>query len=101
VVHRLAWRQRTHRGQHPNTERYFVTIEIPLYLSFWKMVGSGVTNKSYYECFKWDEAATNKFHVFDRQTGTLTTIDSGLKFFYFHTVNAYEEEVSLIHGSCA
>lgn len=83
-----------------NTERYFVMIEIPLYLSFWKMVGSGVTNKSYYECFKWDKAATNKFHIFDRQTGTLTTIDTSLKFFYFHTVNAYEEDGKLIIDLC-
>jgi beta,beta-carotene 9',10'-dioxygenase len=83
-----------------NTERYFVTIEIPLYLSFWKVVGSGVMNKSYYECFKWDEAATNKFHIFDRQTGTLTTIESGLKFFYFHTVNAYDDGSTLVIDLC-
>jgi carotenoid cleavage dioxygenase-like enzyme len=64
------------------------------------MVGSRVTNKSFYEWFKWDEAATNKFHIFDRQAGTLTTFNTSLKFFYFHTVNAYEQDGKLIIDLC-
>jgi beta,beta-carotene 9',10'-dioxygenase len=83
-----------------NTDRYFVTIEMPLYLSFGQLVGSGATNKSFYECFKWDENATNIFHIFDRQTGKLTKIDSDLKFFYFHTINTYEEDGKLIIDLC-
>ena len=83
-----------------NTDRYFVAIEIPLYLSFLKLVVSGVINKSFYECFKWDKKATNKFHIFDRQTDTFTRIDSNLKFFYFHTINTYEEDGKLIIDLC-
>ncbi|MEK7152985.1 MAG: carotenoid oxygenase family protein, partial [Patescibacteria group bacterium] len=83
-----------------NTERYFVTIEMPLYQSFWKLAASGAINKSFYECFKLNSAATNKFHIFDRQTGTLTTVDSTLKFFYFHTINTYEENGKLIIDLC-
>lgn len=83
-----------------NTDRYFVTIEIPLYLSFLKLAGSGITNKSYYECFDWEKTATNKFHIFDRQTGKITTIDSHLHFFYFHTINAYDEGGKIIIDLC-
>ncbi|HKU18011.1 MAG TPA: carotenoid oxygenase family protein [Candidatus Saccharimonadales bacterium] len=83
-----------------NTDRYFVTIEMPLYLSFPQLVGSGATNKSFYECFHWDDQATNIFHIFDRQTGELTKIESNLKFFYFHTINTYEEDGKLTIDLC-
>jgi beta,beta-carotene 9',10'-dioxygenase len=83
-----------------NTDRYFVAIEIPLYLSFSKLVVSGVINKSFYECFRWDKKATNKFYIFDRQTGALTRIDSDLNFFYFHTINAYDEGGKLVIDLC-
>lgn len=83
-----------------NTDRYFVTIELPLYLSFARLVGSGATNKSFYECFRWDEQATNIFHIFDRQTGELTKIESDLKFFYFHTINTHEEDGKLVIDLC-
>ena len=83
-----------------NTERYFVTIEMPMYLSFWKLIVSGAANKSFYECFEWDRAAANIFHIFDRQTGALTIIDSTLQFFYFHTINTYDEDGKLVIELC-
>ena len=83
-----------------NTGRYFVTIEMPMYLSFWKLIVSGAANKSFYECFEWDRAAANTFHIFDRQTGALTTIDSTLQFFYFHTINTYDEDGKLVIDLC-
>jgi beta,beta-carotene 9',10'-dioxygenase len=101
VSHNVTTRRSTYYfHSFANTDRYFVAIEIPLYLSFSKLVVSGVINKSFYECFRWDKKATNKFHIFDRQTGALTRIDSDLKFFYFHTINAYEEGGKLVIDLC-
>jgi carotenoid cleavage dioxygenase-like enzyme len=79
-----------------NTDRYFIVIEQPLYLSFWKLMGSGPANRSFYDCYYWDEQATNKFHIYDRQSGEMETIDSDLSFFFFHTINTYQENQQLI-----
>ena len=84
-----------------STERYFVTIEQPLYLSFWKLVTAWYFRRSYYECFSWDSSAKVTLHVYDRQTKLLEHIPTGLSFFYFHTINSFESDGALHMDLCA
>jgi carotenoid cleavage dioxygenase-like enzyme len=67
-----------------------------MYLSFWKLKSSEIAKKSFYDCYFWDKNKPNKFHIYDRQTGRLETVDSDLSFFFFHTINTYEENKTLI-----
>ena len=73
-----------------NTKRHFVTIEQPMYLSFWKLMTAGVSARSYFECFSWDTRAHNTLHIYDRETGKLVKLETPHSFFYFHTINAFE-----------
>ncbi len=83
-----------------NTDRYLVAIEQPMRLDFGSLVMSGPANKSFYECFHWDDSFKNVFHVYDRQTDTLHKIPSDLSFFFFHTINGYEDDGKIIIDLC-
>lgn len=75
-----------------NTDRYQISIEQPMQLNFSKLVKSGITNTSFYECFEWKDDTTNTLHVYDRSTKKVTKISTDLKFFFFHTINAFEKD---------
>jgi carotenoid cleavage dioxygenase-like enzyme len=83
-----------------NTERYFISIEQPLYLSFTDLITSKLRKKSYYECYHWDTEATNILHIFDRNSKSFIHIKTSEKFFFFHTVNSFEEDGKLIIDFC-
>jgi carotenoid cleavage dioxygenase-like enzyme len=83
-----------------NTERYFISIEQPLYLSFTDLITSKLRKKSYYECYHWDGKATNILHIFDRNSKSFIHIKTSEKFFFFHTVNSFEEDGKLIIDFC-
>lgn len=83
-----------------NTERYFISIEQPLYLSFTDLITSKLRKKSYYECYHWDAEATNILHIFDRNSKSFIHIKTSEKFFFFHTVNSFEEDGKLIIDLC-
>ncbi len=74
-----------------NTERYFISIEQPMYLSFKRLILSGIKNLSYYKCYDWDEKAVNVLHIFDRQNQQIVSIPTKKKFFFFHTINTFEQ----------
>lgn len=79
-----------------NTSKYFISIEQPMYLSFKRLMMSGIKSLSYYECYEWDENATNVLHIFDRQRKEIIRIPTSEKFFYFHVINTFEKN-NVIH----
>ncbi len=83
-----------------NTDRYLIAIEQPMRLDFGKLALSGPKNKSFYECFNWDTSFKNIFHIYDRQTGEIQKIQSDLSFFFFHTINSFEEDGSIVIDLC-
>jgi len=83
-----------------NTERYFVSIEQPMYLSFKRLMLSGVKNLSFYECYMWDEKAFDILHIFDRDSKQMIHIATKEKFFFFHTINTFEQDSLLYIDFC-
>lgn len=83
------------------SDRYFVSIEQPMYLSFFKLMSSGPTGKSYYKCFDWDKKCTNVLHIYDRVECKMIHIATEESFFYFHIINSFEKDGKLIIDLCA
>ena len=83
-----------------NTDRYLISIEQPMKLDFAQLAASGITNKSFYECFSWDANDHNRLRIFDRQTGTISTIETESRFFFFHTINSFEKNGKIFIDVC-
>ena len=83
-----------------NTEKYFISIEQPMYLSFKRLMLSGIKNLSYYECYAWDENAVNVLHIFDRNSKQIMSIPTKETFFFFHVINTFEQDDMLHIDFC-
>ena len=83
-----------------NTERYFISIDQPMQLNFVDLITSGIKNKSFYECFSWNNTAKNIFHIYDRQENKMMSLTSEMSFFFFHTVNTFTEDDKIILDLC-
>ncbi len=83
-----------------NTDRYMISVEQPMQLNFKELITSGIKNKSFYECFDWDENFENIFHILDRTTNKIISIKSNLKFFFFHTINSFEDDQKIYIDLC-
>lgn len=84
-----------------NTDRYFVSIEQPMYLSFLDLVTASLRNKSYSESYKWDKEAHNILHIYDKKNDQMIHIPTKESFFYFHTINTFEKDGILNIDLCA
>ena len=84
-----------------NTPRYFIHIGQPLYLSFLDLALAGITHKSYYECYHWDASMPNILCLYDRVDKRMIEIQVDDTFFFFHTINAFEQDGKIIVDLCA
>ncbi len=83
-----------------NTSKYMVSIEQPMYLSFSRFILSSFSNLSYYQCHDWNKDAYNIFHILNRETGTVQKIPTQESFFFFHTINTFQDGDTLSIDLC-
>lgn len=81
------------------TKNYFIFIEQPLELNIWQLMFSRFLNRPYEACYHWKPEHGTKFHLVNRLNGEVITFKSA-PFFFFHTVNAFEEANEVLIDLC-
>jgi beta,beta-carotene 9',10'-dioxygenase len=89
----------TYFHSHALTKNYFIFIEQPLELNIWQLMFSQFLNRPYEACYHWKPKHGTKFHLVHRRTGKITTVNTS-PFFFFHTVNAFEEGDEVMIDLC-
>ncbi len=74
------------------TERYVVLVEFPLTVDPLRMLLSG---RPFIENFAWEPERGSRFHVIDKDDGSVRT-HRGAAFFAFHHVNAFESDGDVV-----
>ncbi|GBM84663.1 Beta,beta-carotene 15,15'-dioxygenase [Araneus ventricosus] len=79
------------------TEHYVLFLEQPLLVNTVKMAASGIKGYCVRDCLEWTPAMKTKFHLVERSTGQeVKTKFQSNALFFFHHVNAYEEDGHLV-----
>jgi carotenoid cleavage dioxygenase-like enzyme len=69
------------------TDRHVVLPEIPYTTTPRRLLSPSV--EAFVDAFEWDDSRQTRFHLVDRDDGSVSTVE-GPPFFFFHTVNAFE-----------
>ncbi|XP_011701871.1 PREDICTED: carotenoid isomerooxygenase isoform X2 [Wasmannia auropunctata] len=72
------------------TENFFIIVEQPLSVSFFKMAKSHYKQEAMMNSFKWHENESTLIHVISRQTGQVVRTFVAETFFYLHIINQFE-----------
>lgn len=75
------------------TQNYIVLVEMPFRAS---MLGFITQNSPFYENYTWDKKSPSRFIVIDRTKGTIVSTLETPSFFFFHHVNAFEQNKSIM-----
>lgn len=79
------------------TKNYVILIEQSLLINTLKLATCTPKGKSMQDCLDWCPDEPTHFHVIDKRTNQLTKHKFHSKgFFYFHTLNAFEENDQII-----
>uniref|UniRef100_A0A2R5L892 Putative beta beta-carotene n=2 Tax=Ornithodoros turicata TaxID=34597 RepID=A0A2R5L892_9ACAR len=79
------------------TSNYIIFVEQPLLVNTMRLIASRVKGYSFKDCFDWVPKEKTKFVVLDRSTGqVLRTRFVSDPMFFFHAVNAYEDNGHLV-----
>jgi carotenoid cleavage dioxygenase-like enzyme len=98
--HTFTTKQSYYSHSFANTDTYIASIEQPMYLSFQKLLTAGIRNRSFFECFDWDTSKHNIIHLYHKKTQQYISIPLNEQFFYFHTINSFEEDNILYIDLC-
>ncbi|KAB0803588.1 hypothetical protein PPYR_00568 [Photinus pyralis] len=83
------------------TEHYFIIIEQPFTINIPKKVLSSIFSKTpVHDVCKWHKEAETQFLVVSRKTGQLVKTFYADGFFYFHTINQYEDMNHIVIDIC-
>jgi len=75
------------------TEKYFILLEQPLFISIFKLAAGKFLNLSFKDALQFRPDEKARFHIIDKATGAIhPTTFTADAFFFFHTINAYEDE---------
>lgn len=76
---------------------YIIIIEQPLVVNAFKLATCTAKGKSLEECLEWRPEESSKFHVIEKSSGkVMKTRYESSAFFFFHVINAYEQDGYLI-----
>lgn len=79
------------------TEHFIVFVEQPLLVNGYKLATCTPKGKPLSDCLQWLDTEPTRFHVIDKFSGSLRKDKYQSKaFYFFHTINAYEEGNFLI-----
>ncbi|XP_037289284.2 carotenoid-cleaving dioxygenase, mitochondrial isoform X1 [Rhipicephalus microplus] len=84
------------------TRNYVVFVEQPLLVNTIRLIGSRIKGYSFKDCFDWTPKEKTRFVVLDRNTGSvLRTRFLADPLFFFHAVNAFEEDGHIVFDMVA
>jgi len=79
------------------TKNFVIVIEQSLLVNGLKLATCTPKGKSLEDCLEWCPDQPSHFHVFDKRSNTMTKHKFETKgFFYFHSINAYEEDDQIV-----
>jgi carotenoid isomerooxygenase len=78
------------------TENFFVVIEQPFTMSVYELAKSIFKRTNFTDSFRWFEDEPVYVHLIDRKSGQIVHSYETETFFFFHTINAYEENGHVI-----
>lgn len=79
------------------TENFIVFVEQPLLVNGYKLATCTPKGRPLAECLEWLDSEPTRFHVIHKDSGSLLKDKYHSKaFYFFHTINAYEEGNFLI-----
>jgi hypothetical protein len=83
------------------SENFIVIPEQPLMVNGLKIATCTVKGKSLKECLEWYPDEPTRLHVIEKSTGNVSKVKYHTNaFYFFHTVNAYEEGNHLVLDIC-
>lgn len=82
------------------TENYFIIIEQPWTISVPSVIKSKLTNSPLATCFKWYSKESTYFYLINRKTGKLAHKYKSEPFCFFHIINQYEKNNSVVIDVC-
>lgn len=79
------------------TENYIVFAEQPLVVNGFKLATCTAKGKPLTECLEWNQKDPTRFHIIRKSTGAVRTEKyHSDAFYFFHTINAFEDGDYLI-----
>jgi carotenoid cleavage dioxygenase-like enzyme len=75
------------------TDRYVVLPEVPFTADPRRFLRPGID--SFVDAFAWHPERPTRFHLVDRDDGSVSSVDAS-PFFFFHTVNAFDDGESVV-----
>ena len=79
------------------TENYIVFAEQPLVVNGFKLATCTPKGKPLTDCLEWNDKQPTRFHLIHKSTGNVRSDKYHCKaFYFFHSINAYEEADFLI-----
>lgn len=81
------------------TANYYIMIECPSKINFWDLFLGEFRQKPFCEAISWVPEEGTRFYIVDRKTHKMTVIESEA-FFFFHTINAFEQDGKICIDLC-
>ncbi|XP_017486837.1 PREDICTED: beta,beta-carotene 9',10'-oxygenase-like [Rhagoletis zephyria] len=78
------------------TANYLVFIELPLVVNAFKLATCTAKGKPLKDCLEWHPSENTRFHVICKRSGQSVGKYYAKAFFYFHTINAYEDNGHIV-----
>lgn len=79
------------------TKNYIIVIEQSLLVNAIKLATCTPKGKSMEDCLEWCPNEPSRFHVYDKRTNSVLKHKFETKgFFYFHMINAYEQDDQIV-----
>ena len=82
------------------TENFFIIVEQPWTISVKEVVKSKLKNSPLASCFKWHSNAPTYFYLISRKTGELVHRFESDPFCFFHIINQYEKDDTVVIDLC-
>lgn len=83
------------------TENFFIIVEQPWTVSVPAVMKSKLSHSPLAKCFKWFSNEPTIFYLIDRKTGELAHEFKSEPFSFFHIINQYEKDDSMVIDICS
>lgn len=82
------------------TKKYFIVIQQPMTVNVWKLAVSRFVGWNIIDAFSWNDEMGVEFVVISRESGEVVLTLKSEPFFFFHTVNAYDDGNEIVFDVC-
>lgn len=96
LLSQIPAKQPAYMHSFPITEQYVVLVECPLTVNPLRLATTSFHKTPFIENYRWHPEQGTRFHIIDRDNGTVVNTCEGDPFFAFHYVNAFEQDGNLV-----